>query len=86
MAIDDLSNGLSHLDDELEGVSLDWMMKWFDYRHLPDGEIQETSSAFHDLAIKVCKNIAGGPERTVALRKLLEAKDAAVRAVVHPGG
>lgn len=26
------------------------------------------------------------PERTEALRKLLEAKDAAVRAKVHPGG
>jgi hypothetical protein len=27
-----------------------------------------------------------GPERSVALRKLLEAKDAAVRAKLNPGG
>jgi len=27
-----------------------------------------------------------GPERTVMFRKLLEAKDAAVRAKLHPGG
>ena len=36
-----------------------------------------------------CHEIAEGdpsPERTVALRKLLEAKDAAVRAKLHPGG
>lgn len=30
--------------------------------------------------------IPGGPERTVALRKLLESKDAAVRATLNPGG
>lgn len=30
--------------------------------------------------------VQSGPERTVALRKLLEAKDAAVRATAQPGG
>ena len=63
----------------------DRMMKWFDYEHLPP-HLQTVSKAFHTLADDVCSNVAPGPERTVALRKLLEAKDAAVRATVSPGG
>lgn len=61
------------------------MMKWFDYRHLPE-HLQAVSGPFCDLAVQVCETIEPGPERTVALRKLLEAKDAAVRAKLHPGG
>ena len=61
------------------------MMKWFAYKHLPP-HLQGVSKRFHDLAEMMCEGIDPGPERTVALRKLLEAKDAAVRAVVHPGG
>lgn len=61
------------------------MLKWFAYDHLPQ-HLQSISKPFHDLASQIVNNIQGGAERTVALRKLLEAKDAAVRAVVHPGG
>lgn len=61
------------------------MLKWFEYEHLPD-HLQEVSRGFHALATQICDSIQSGPERTVALRKLLEAKDAAVRARVHPGG
>jgi hypothetical protein len=60
------------------------MLKWFEYGHLPE-YLQGVSSGFHILAEAICQVIVPGPERTVALRKLLEAKDAAVRAVVHPG-
>lgn len=63
----------------------DRMLKWFDYGHLPP-QLQEISRPFSDMAQDVCNQIEPGPERTVALRKLLEAKDAAVRAVVVPGG
>jgi len=67
----------------------DRMMKWFEFGHLPES-LRDTqtkvSAAFHKLAEGICEVIEPGPERTVALRKLLEAKDAAVRAVVHPGG
>ena len=66
--------------------NVDRMLKWFAYDHLPDGPIQETSKRFNELAHGIVDKIQPGPERTVALRKLLEAKDAAVRAVVHPGG
>lgn len=61
------------------------MMKWFSYSHLPP-DFQKTSKAFHDFASHMCDKLKPGPERTVFLRKLLEAKDAAVRAEVHPGG
>ena len=61
------------------------MLKWFAFEHLPDG-LREVSEAFHDLAVGVVRNLDPGPERTVALRKLLEAKDAAVRSKVIPGG
>lgn len=63
----------------------DRMLKWFDFDHLPEN-LREVSKHFCWLAVKVCEDIQPGPERTVALRKLLEAKDAAVRAVVSPGG
>jgi hypothetical protein len=66
------------MDEEL-------MMKWFAYEHLPDG-LQYVSREFYMLARFVRKNIKPGPERTVSLRKLLEAKDAAVRAQAWPGG
>ena len=61
------------------------MMRWFSYHHLPE-YLQEVSKPFCVLAVTIEATIEPGPERTVALRKLLESKDAAVRAVVHPGG
>ena len=63
----------------------DRMVKWFAWQHLPE-KFQAVSRPFGELAQLVVDTIPSGPERTVALRKLLEAKDAAVRAVVHPGG
>lgn len=61
------------------------MLKWFEYKHLPE-KMQSVSAPFGELATKIVADIPGGPERTVALRKLLEAKDAAVRAALNPGG
>lgn len=66
-------------------MSEDRMMKWFAFAHLPD-HLKAVSQPFGELAERVVETIEPGPERTVALRKLLEAKDAAVRAVVQPGG
>lgn len=61
------------------------MLKWFEYLHLPE-HLQQVSKPFGELAESLCNTIEPGPERTVALRKLLEAKDAAVRAALNPGG
>ena len=61
------------------------MLKWFEFAHLPV-HLQGVSSKFYDVACSLCAMVQPGPERTVAFRKLLEAKDAAVRAAVNPGG
>jgi hypothetical protein len=63
----------------------DRMIKWFEWDHLPD-DLKQISESFSRLAHIVVQDIEPGPERTVALRKLLEAKDAAVRAKLFPGG
>lgn len=63
---------------------VDRLLRWFCYDHLPV-YLQEVSAPFRELAEKICM-LDAGPERSVALRKLLEAKDAAVRAAIHPGG
>ena len=61
------------------------MMKWFEFGHLPD-HLKEVSARFYDVACQLVATVEPGPERTVSLRKLLEAKDAAVRARLNPGG
>jgi len=58
------------------------MLRWFRYEHLSEGPMRAMSAQFAGLAWAVCDRVPGSAERTVALRKLLEAKDAAVRAVV----
>ena len=60
------------------------MLKWFEFSHLPE-RLQAVSRPFGELALRLCEQVAPGPERTVALRKLLESKDAAVRAALNPG-
>ncbi len=57
------------------------MMRWFEYKHLPEA-LQKVSRPFCELAERVVLTIPPNPERTVALRKLLEAKDCAVRAAL----
>lgn len=54
-------------------------MQFFAYAHLPP-HLQEVSRPFGELAVMIVDTLPRNPERTVALRKLLEAKDAAVRA------
>jgi len=63
----------------------DGMTKWFKYEHLPE-HLQAVSKPFGELAATIVSNIEPGPERAAAMRKLLEAKDAAVRAKLTPGG
>lgn len=58
------------------------MMQFFNYAHLPD-HLQEVSRPFAELALLICNKLPRNPERTVALRKLLEAKDCAVRAKLY---
>lgn len=55
------------------------ILQFFAYAHLP-AHLQEVSAPFGKLAAQLVADLPRNPERTVALRKLLEAKDAAVRA------
>lgn len=57
------------------------IMQFFAYDHLPQ-PLKQISREFCLLAEKVAENLPRNPERTVALRKLLEAKDAAVRCAI----
>jgi len=55
------------------------MMKWFQPDHLP-ADLQAIAGHFQDLAEKIDGGLPESAEKTTALRKLLEAKDCAVRA------
>ena len=65
------------------------ILQFFSYDHL-QGPVKEVSKPFCELAHRIVNGdpvngVAGlprNPERSVALRKLLEAKDAAVRAFI----
>lgn len=57
------------------------IMQFFTFEHLPD-RLQVVSKPFADLAKRIVNELPRNPERTVALRKLLESKDAAVRAAL----
>jgi len=63
------------------GAAPEHILQFFGYAHLPP-HLQAVSKPFGDLADQIVATLPRNPERTVALRKLLEAKDAAVRALV----
>jgi hypothetical protein len=55
--------------------------QFFAYDHLPP-HLKSVSAPFAEMANFILATLPRNPERTVALRKLLEAKDAAVRAKI----
>lgn len=60
---------------------LEPIMQFFGYDHLPL-HLQAISKPFGDLAKHLYDTLPRNPERSVALRKVLEAKGAAVRALL----
>ena len=60
----------------------DRMLQFFAYDHLPP-DLKEVSSMFCQLAEALARDLPSNPERTVVLRKLLEAKDCAVWALIY---
>lgn len=56
-----------------------YLLQFFEYAHLPE-KLQKVSKPFGDLAFLIADTLPNNPESTTALRKLLEAKDCAVRA------
>ena len=61
------------------------LLQFFAFAHLPE-HMRVVSIKFYELAEHVVATLPRNPERTVALRKLLEAKDCAVRALIYKGG
>lgn len=62
-----------------KSVPHDPIFQFFSYAHLPP-DLQAVSKVFHDMAKWILQSSDFNPERVEALRKLLEAKDCAVRA------
>lgn len=62
-------------------LDADPILRYFHYAHLPT-PLQEISSAFCSLAAFMVEALPRNAERSAGLRKLLEAKDCAVRANV----
>lgn len=58
------------------------MLRWLAVGHLPL-QLQPIVRHYRQLADYIVSNIPSGPERTVALRKLVESKDCAVRAIIE---
>lgn len=55
------------------------ILDYFAFAHLPAGRLQETSKLFHDLAHQMHAELPECEEKAALFRKLLEAKDCAVR-------
>lgn len=63
------------------------LLQFFAYEHLPE-RLQAISKPFHLLATQMFVDLPRNAESTAAMRKLLEAKDCAVRSFLYvpPGG
>ena len=58
------------------------ILRYFEFDHLPDGELRKASYVCHSLAHTMADNLPPSAELTAGLRKLLEAKDCFVRAAL----
>jgi hypothetical protein len=58
------------------------MLQFFGFAHLRE-DLKAISEPFHDHAFRIVETLPRNPERSAALRKLLEAKDCAVRAFLY---
>lgn len=82
-----IESGEVHLLKESEWSKIDaqkahYLMQYFNYRHL-SGPAKVMSKRFADLATQIDLILPESPEKTMALRKLLESKDCSVRATFY---
>lgn len=61
-----------------------YLRQFFTYEHLPP-KLAICSKKFSELAQEIDETLPENPEKSTALRKLLEAKDCAVRALLFKG-
>lgn len=60
---------------------MDEILQFFEYAHLPP-HLQEVSQPFQEMATRMILRLPDNDERATMLRKLLEAKDCAVRSLL----
>lgn len=58
------------------------MLRHFRFAHLRSEKMRSMSRVFTESALAIVRTVPGSAERTVALRKLVESKDCAVRCVI----
>lgn len=58
-----------------------YLMQFFTYKHLPEN-LQAVSKPFCEMAEKMDRELMDNPEKSTAMRKLLESKDCAVRSLL----
>lgn len=63
-------------------MSANPIMEYFNYGHLPEGPMKDTSRRICQLAEFMDTELFECPEKSAGLRKLLEAKDCFVRAAL----
>jgi hypothetical protein len=73
---------MNKMEEKRDADHYEPITQFFAYSHLPE-HLQEVSKSFCELAEAIVASLPRNPERTVALRKLLESKDAAVRAKLY---
>lgn len=59
------------------------VLRFFQYEHLKEGKARDIAMYYASFAEGMVDELPEDPETTVALRKLLESKDAAVRAALE---
>ena len=67
----------------MENQATNPIMKFFEYDHLPSGDLRQVSKTCCMLAEQMDETLPNGPEKSAGLRKLLEAKDCFVRAALE---
>ena len=60
-----------------------YILRYFEYSHLTKSELKNVSKQFKLFAETLVMVLPNGPEKSVALRKLLESKEAAVRSALE---
>jgi hypothetical protein len=66
-------------DLNLRHPSTKAIMRYFEFDHLPEGPLRNTSETYHDMAYEMMGTFDDSPELVAGLRHLLEAKDCHVR-------
>jgi hypothetical protein len=82
--VDDLRTGTREHGDFHERWQGEELLKHFPHMMMTEGPARDVARAFGLLAFTLVRTVPRSPERTVALRKLLEGCDAAIRAA-RPG-